>query len=269
VAFEADLYPDEYFEGLHRVTRFAATRRKWLERDRDILRLALSGPTPPAAERVVLDLGSARGDVCFLLAPRVREAIGIDASPRAIEIAEAERERRGLMNVRFVRGDVADLDGIGEASVDVAGAFDLLEHVDDPTVKRMLRSLRRALKAGGVFVAYTPNREHYVERLKARGIVLRQFPEHIAVRRPSEIARLLEEEGWRVRGMSYSTAPFPGVRWIEKALAPIPGIGRLFRYRILIEAVPVEAVVHRRAVGAGSSPSPRDQGTTGPWRPGR
>jgi len=237
VTFEADLYPDEYYDGLHRVTRFAATERKWRERDRDILRLASSGNLP-TAERVVLDLGSARGDVCFLLAPRVRKAVGIDASDRAVALAEAERVRRGIENVRFVQGDVASLEPIPDTSIDVAGAFDLLEHVDEATVRGMLRSLRRVLKPGGFLAAYTPNREHYVERMKARGVVLKQFPEHIAVRRPRELRRLLEEEGWRVLELTYSTAPFPGVRWIEKLLAPIPGIGSLFRYRILLRARP-------------------------------
>src|SRR5262249_31789668 len=161
-------------------------------------------------------LGSARGDVCFLLAPRARKAVGIDASDRAVALAEAERARRGLENIRFVRGDVADLAPIPDASIDVAGAFDLLEHVDDATVRAMLGALRRGLRPGGFLAAYTPNREHYVERLKAHDLVLEQFPEHIAVRRPREVRRLLEEEGWRVLELTYSTAPFPVVRWIEK-----------------------------------------------------
>lgn len=233
MAFESDLYPDEYFEKLHRVTPFAAPQRKWRERDRDILRLAA-----PAPEKVVLDLGSARGDVCFLLAPLVKEAVGIDASPKAVALAEAERERRGLRNVRFVAGDVADLFGIPNASIDVAGAFDLLEHVNDATVRQMLRALRRVLKPGGVFVAYTPNREHYVERLKAHDFLLEQFPEHIAVRRPREIVRLLEDEGWRPRSLTYSPAPFPVVRFLERLLWRLPGPGRLFRYRILLVAAP-------------------------------
>jgi SAM-dependent methyltransferase len=238
VTFEAELYPDEYFDGLHKVTRFAATARKWRERDSDILRLALAGSTPPPSERVLLDLGSARGDVCFLLAPRVRKAVGIDASPRAVALAETERARRGLENVRFVEGDVAELAPIPDASIDVAGAFDLIEHVDDATVVAMLRALRRALKPGGFLAAYTPNREHYVERLKAHDLGLKQFPEHIAVRRPREIRRLIEAEGWRLLEMTYSTSPFPVVRWIERALAPVPWIGRLFRYRILLRAEP-------------------------------
>jgi ubiquinone/menaquinone biosynthesis C-methylase UbiE len=237
MAFRDDLYPDEYFEQLHRVTKFAAPERKWRERDRDILSLAR--PTPA---KTVLDLGSALGDVCFLLAPHVREAIGIDASPRAVSLADDRRRERGLANVRFVRADVAELSGVPDASVDVAGAFDLLEHVDDDTVRRMLWTLRRVLKPGGVFVAYTPNREHYVERLKAVNLFLKQFPEHIAVRRPREIRRILEGEGWRVLSLRYSLAPFPGVRWIERALWRLPVVGPFFRYRILIEAVPGPAV---------------------------
>ena len=231
VAFRDDLYPDEYFDQLHRVTPFAAPERKWRERDRDILALADPGP-----HKTVLDLGSALGDVCFLLAAHVKEAIGVDASPRAIELARARASERGLANVRFVPGDVADLGAIPEHSIDVAGAFDLLEHVDDETVRRMLRSLVRVLKPGGVFVAYTPNREHYVERLKAANVVLKQFPEHIAVRRPREIRKLLESAGWRVHSLTYSAAPFPVVRWLERSLLPLPFVGRLFRYRILLRA---------------------------------
>ena len=233
MAFRDDLYPDEYFDQLHRVTPFAAPQRKWAERDRDILSLAR-----PSPDQTVLDLGSALGDVCFLLAPRVKEAIGLDASPRALELAQARARERGLRNVRFIPGDVADLSAIPEDSIDVAGAFDLLEHVDDDTVRRMLRTLARVLKPGGRFVAYTPNREHYVERFKARGILLKQFPEHIAVRRPREIRRLLEKEGWRVRSLRYSPAPFPGVRWLERVLWRLPVVGSLFRYRILLEAEP-------------------------------
>ncbi len=233
MAFREDLYPDEYFEQLHRVTPFAAPERKWRERDRDILDLAR-----PGADKTVLDLGSALGDVCFLLAPHVKEAVGVDASPRAIELARARASDRGFENVRFVAGDVADLGAVADGSVDVAGAFDLLEHVDDETVRRMLRSLVRVLKPGGVFVAYTPNREHYVERLKARNVVLKQFPEHIAVRRPREIRRLIEGAGWRVRSLTYSPAPFPVMRWLERALLPIPVLGRPFRYRILVRAEP-------------------------------
>lgn len=233
VTFEAQFYPDEYFENLHTVTRFAAPPRKFRERDRDILRLA-----DASDDKVILDLGTARGEVCFLLAPHAQEVIGIDASPKALALAEAGRKRRALSNVRFVQGDVATLEPIPAGSVDVAGAFDLLEHIDDSTVRQMLDALRRVLKKGGVLAVYTPNRQHYVERLKAHDFILKQFPEHIAVRRPREIERLLVEGGWRVTELTYSTSPFPGVRWIEKLLWWVPVVGQFFRYRILLKAEP-------------------------------
>jgi len=234
MTFESHLYPDEYFEDrLHRVTPFAAPERKWRERDRDILALAQPNPS-----KTVLDLGSALGHVCFLLAPYAGNVIGIDASSKALAMAQERRRERKIENVRFVEGDVADLSPIPADSIDIAGAFDLLEHIDDATLVRMLGSLRRVLKKQGYLAAYTPNREHYVERLKAHNFLLKQFPEHIAVRRPQELVRLFEGEGWRILSLGYSTAPFPFFRWIERGLFRLPGPGRLFRYRILLRAAP-------------------------------
>jgi SAM-dependent methyltransferase len=234
MTFQSHLYPDQYFEErLHKITPFAAPERKWKERDRDILALARPDPF-----RTILDLGSALGHVAFLLAPRAGRVIGIDASEKALAMAEARRRELGLENVEFLKGDVADLSPVPSDSIDVAGAFDLLEHIDDETLVRMLSALRRLLKKDGYLAAYTPNREHYVERLKASNLLLKQFPEHVAVRRPGQLVSLFEAEGWKVLSLDYATAPFPFVRWIEKALCRLPGLGRLFRYRILLTATP-------------------------------
>jgi 2-polyprenyl-6-hydroxyphenyl methylase / 3-demethylubiquinone-9 3-methyltransferase len=251
MAIDRSLYPDDYFDTLHKITLFAAPARKWVERDRDILSLI-----DPAPDRTVLDLGSARGDVCFLLAPHCREVIGLDASPRAVELAEEERLRRGVKNVRFLCGDVEDCAPIADRTIDVAAAMDLFEHVDDETVRRMLRALERVLKPGGYLAAYTPNREHYVERLKAANFILKQFPQHIAVRRPAELRRLFQQAGWRIDRLSFSPAPFPFVRHLERQLSRLPLLGRMFRYRILLRARPPDS-------GAGGlSRPPRTESRT-------
>lgn len=234
MTFQPHLYPDEYFEErLHKVTPFAAPERKWRERDRDILALARPDPS-----RTILDLGSALGHMAFLLAPRAARVIGIDASEKALAMAEERRRKLALENVEFVKGDVADLSPVPSDSIDVAGAFDLLEHIDDETLARMLAALRRVLKSAGYLAAYTPNREHYVERFKAHNFLLKQFPEHVAVRRPGQLVGLFQAQGWKVLSLTYAAAPFPFVRWIEKALWRLPGPGRLFRYRILLTAAP-------------------------------
>jgi cyclopropane fatty-acyl-phospholipid synthase-like methyltransferase len=233
VTFERDLYDAAYYEGLHPHHWFKNPPRKYAERDRDTLRVVAPRPGD-----VVVDLGSARGGVSFLLAGHCREVVGVDAAPEAIAMAERERTRRGLSNVRWLQADVADLSAIPSSSVDAVAAIDLVEHVDDATLRGMLSACRRILKPGGRLGLYTPDRHHYVERLKAHDFVLRQFPQHIAVRTVDEYLRLLSKGGFRVTLSAWSVSPFPGVRLLERLLAPLPVVGPTFRYRILLQAVP-------------------------------
>ena len=233
MTFERDLYDAAYYEGLHPHHWFKNPARKYAERDRDVLRVVEPGPGD-----LVVELGSARGDVSFLLSRHCREVVGVDAAPEAIAMAEAERIRRGISNVRWLEADVAAVPAIGDGSVDAVAAIDLVEHIDDPTLRAMLRECRRILKPGGRLGIYTPDRLHYVERMKAAGVLLRQFPQHIAVRRNDEYLRILEECGFGISLATWSVSPFPGVRWAERLLSPLPLVGPTFRYRILLQAFP-------------------------------
>ena len=232
MTFERELYDEAYWRGLHPHHWFRNPPRKYAERDRDVLRVVAPRPSD-----VVLELGSARGDVSFLLARHAREVIGVDAAPEAIAMAEEARARLGLANVRWLRADVADLTGVPAGSVDAVAAIDLVEHVDDATLAAMLRECRRVLRPGGRVGIYTPDRAHYVERLKAHGFVLRQFPQHIAVRRVAPLREALSDAGFAIDLEDWSVSPFPGVRWVERALAPLPLLGPTFRYRILLRAL--------------------------------
>ena len=234
MTFERDLYDASYYEGLHPHHWFRTPARKYFERDRDVLRVVAPGPAD-----LVVELGSARGDVSFLLSRRCRQVVGVDAAPEAIAMAETERRRRGIPNVRWLEADVANLSAIEGGAVDAVAAIDLVEHIDDPTLRAMLSECRRILKPGGRLGIYTPDRLHYVERMKAHGILLRQFPQHIAVRTAAAYRGFLEEEGFSLALDTWSVSPFPAVRIAEQLLAPLPLIGRTFRYRILMSAVSI------------------------------
>jgi ubiquinone/menaquinone biosynthesis C-methylase UbiE len=232
VTFERDLYDAAYYAGLHPHHWFRNPRRKYLERDRDVLRVVAPGPAD-----LVVELGSARGDVSFLLSRHCREVVGVDAAPEAIAMAETERLRRGISNVRWLEADVADLSAITDATVDAVAAIDLVEHVDDATLRAMLAECRRILKPGGRLGIYTPNRLHYVERMKAHGFLLEQFPQHIAVRRTEAYRRFLADAGFTLALDTWSVSPFPVVRLAERLLAPLPYVGASLRYRIVMRAV--------------------------------
>ena len=231
MTFERDLYDEAYYRKLHPTHWFKSPARKFAERNRDVLRLL----EPKKTDRV-LELGCARGDITFLLAERAGEVTGVDAAAEALAMAEAEARRRGLANVRFLKADVADLAPVPDASVDAVGAIDLVEHIDDPTLAAMLKECRRVLVPGGRLGIYTPERAHYVERMKAHDFLIRQFPQHIAVRRAVEYEALLREAGFGVEVSTYSVSPFPAVRLVETLLAPLPLVGPTFRYRVLIRA---------------------------------
>jgi len=231
VTFEDRLYDPAYFQNLHKSHWFTNPPRKYEQRNRDTLRVVV-----PAPSDRVLELGSARGDVSFLLASHAKEVVGVDASDDALRMAEQACAARGIANVSFRKGDVADLSMFPDASFQAVAAIDLVEHIDDPTLAAMLGECRRVLARGGRLGLYTPDRAHYVERLKAHDVLLRQFPQHIAVRRAGAYRRFLADAGFRIELDTYSVSPFPGVRWIEAALAPLPLVGPTFRYRILLRA---------------------------------
>lgn len=232
MTFERDLYDAAYYQGLHPHHWFKNPPRKYAERDRDVLRVVAPRPTDR-----VLELGSARGDVTFLLARHAREVVGVDAAPEAIAMAEAARAELEIPNVSWLLSDVADLSAVADRSVDAVAAIDLVEHVDDPTLEAMLRECRRVLVPGGRLGIYTPERAHYVERMKAHDFVLKQFPQHVAVRRAAEYRRFLAAAGFTIDLQDWSVSPFPLVRWVERALAPLPLVGPTFRYRVLLRAL--------------------------------
>jgi hypothetical protein len=79
-----------------------------------------------------------------------------------------------------------------------------------------------AIHTGGRLGIYTPDRLHFVERMKAHDFLLEQFPQHIAVRRTGEYLDFLRGAGFRVGLAAWSVSPFPAVRWLERLLAPLP-----------------------------------------------
>ena len=79
---------------------------------------ALAGLKP--GERV-LDLGSGGGIDCFLAAQQVGDeghVYGLDMTDDMLELARANKDKLGLTNVEFVKGEIEDIP-LPENSVDV------------------------------------------------------------------------------------------------------------------------------------------------------
>jgi len=94
----------------------------------------------------VLDVGCGTGEHALMAAALGLEAMGVDASPRAIRLAKTKADERGLP-VRFVVWDALQLAALGERFDTVLDSG--LYHVFDDTVRvRYVESLAFALPPG-------------------------------------------------------------------------------------------------------------------------
>jgi SAM-dependent methyltransferase len=228
-ACEAEsLYGAAYYqEQLHREHWFRDNRAKHAMRWQAVLRMLRPEPND-----VVLDVGCAAGEQAIRLAPMVRRVTGIDSSPAAIALARARV--RGIGNADFVEADATSLAGFADASIDKVMAIDFVEHVTDAELLRLLEAAWRVLRIGGRLVIYTPCRTHYVERLKANNLVLRQIPGHIAVRTPTHYERLFARQPWKVIDRFFLPSTYPLFGLFDRLLGAVPAIGGLFRFRYCI-----------------------------------
>ena len=223
----AEVYGAGYYEKMYRPHWFLRNRRKYEERDAALLRIVR--PTPGTR---VLEVGSARGDTAFFLAPRIHSVVGIDAAPVAVVAARAEQAARGLANVRFEEADARDLSSVPGGPFDVVLLADFVEHVLDDVLLPCLESARRILAPGGAVAIYTPNADHWAERIKAAVPGLQQ-EDHIAVRPAERIVALVEAAGFRVDDLFFSASPYPVLGALDRAL---PMVG-LCRFRTCLRAV--------------------------------
>jgi SAM-dependent methyltransferase len=100
----------------------------------------------PARCRQILEIGCGAGEFSRLLAPRAEKVLAIDLSPQMIRLA---RERSKLHpNIDFVEGDVTAC-RFADDQFDCIATLTTLHHL--PT-EFILRTIRKALKPGGVFV---------------------------------------------------------------------------------------------------------------------
>jgi SAM-dependent methyltransferase len=108
----------------------------------DVMRRMLD---PKPSDRI-LDIGCGNGRFVYFQRDASAELVGIDAGAHFAE--------EPLANVALVRGDIRVLP-FAEASFDKAYSLDVLEHLTEDGVVRMLGEARRVLKPGGNLFLYS------------------------------------------------------------------------------------------------------------------
>jgi SAM-dependent methyltransferase len=124
--------------------------RALVERTVDELAKVVEPPGP------VVDLGCGPGAHARALARRGYDVVGVDASPRMVEVARARAERDGV-DATFEVQDVGEPLRFADASFGGALAILVLQHLDDPGA--FIAEIRRCLRPGGHLLLTAPARD--------------------------------------------------------------------------------------------------------------
>ena len=183
---------------------------------------------------VVADIGCGTGMLLEALGNKFSSYHGVDVSPDMLSYAKARQAPGSHCEVTWHQEEIVSFLTKRPGTFDNVFALDLSEHVDDSNWVRILEAVAVALKPGGSFYMHTPNKEYIIEVLKHYG-VLKQFPEHIAVRTETENCKLLRKAGFEsicCRSLShYEPRQKPLF-----LLSRLPSIGRFFKARLFITA---------------------------------
>jgi SAM-dependent methyltransferase len=171
---------------------------------------------PPVYGSTVIDLGCGMGTFTIETARAGARAVGIDPAAAALEAARRVAAVEAVP-AAFVRADAVDLP-LARDSADLVLAADLVEHLDDVTLARILGEARRVLREGGRLVLYTPSRSHLFERLRLAG-AMPEDPSHIGLRTESELTAALAAAGFQVESSRFLPSHLPGWNVLERLLS--------------------------------------------------
>ena len=107
---------------------------------------ALLSLIPPGPEGRLLDIGTGTGRVLELLAPRVKQALGVDASKAMLALARARLSNPGLAHCAVRLADMYRLP-LADRSFDTVVLQMVLHHAEDPA--GAVREATRVLNPGG------------------------------------------------------------------------------------------------------------------------
>lgn len=182
----------------------------------------------------IVDIGCGNAMSLAALGGHFRSYSGVDFSEPFIEAAQERARLLAVESAEFFCGSAESYAEDNANRFDVALALDISEHVYDEEWLHILRAIHKLLKTGGKLFIHTPNLGFFIERLKAKNVILKQFPEHIAVRTMAQNIELLKDAGFRIR--LARALPHYNRLSLLHPLSRLPQIGQFFEARLFIEA---------------------------------
>lgn len=166
---------------------------------------------------------------------RIARYAGVDFSDDFIVAARRRAQKLGITNCEFHCQGIVEFCSSHPQEFDVATAFDFSEHILDEDFITIFSAIRASLKPGGRLYLHTPNLEFFLERMRDSNFLLRQRPEHIAVRDTAHNIALLECSGFAAANICSRFIRHYNILGMLHPLRHLPWLGKYFEARIFIE----------------------------------
>lgn len=217
-------YDDQYYQTL--VRNEARASHQWR------LKLLDQMLEPRPGDRIV-DLGCGAGAVSKHLAERGAAVHGVDLSEKGIEAAKRINATFPLASFKVC--DASRCSHLESASFNKACSVDVIEHCGYDVMMDIFAEAHRLLEPQGLYYVYTPNPRHWIERLKASGI-LKQDETHTGLRPAKPILEGLQSRGFKIARHLRPASMIPVFQWFEKLWSYQPLMPELGVYRIAVLA---------------------------------
>ena len=115
----------------------------------------------------ILDVGCATGEVALYLAQHSHTVTGFDLDPDLVEIARLKQGESGVENVRFLIGDMNDLDSMftaGQFRIVLCLGNTLVHLPSSDAINDFFRKITGILAHGGLFVFQILNYEKILDQ---------------------------------------------------------------------------------------------------------
>jgi 2-polyprenyl-6-hydroxyphenyl methylase/3-demethylubiquinone-9 3-methyltransferase len=216
------------------------------ERKQDPMRLGRLLPHISLPSNATIgDFGCGNALMLEFLQPyqdQISRYYGVDFSSDLLQYAIQRKERLQFQCAEFFAGSIQEFCLQHLNQLDVALAMDLSEHVYDAEWLEILTSIYQGLKKGGRLYLHTPNATFFLEIMKAHHVILKQFPEHIAVRTAEQNKQLLHKAGFE--NVTVTHLPhYNKLKYIHP-LSRLPGVGKYFQARLFLSATKSEETPH-------------------------